>query len=775
MRSTSLSAGRRRRDRTSSTSDGIRTALGWRARGTIFALGLIGHFAFGAIGEAMVPPRLLFIAANAFPLAWWDPGRGRARGRRAITFVLFAILLAGYAVVDAAVFEEDGAAIMAHFLWGMAACAFVLPIVTAEALGTALTVALAHLAMIATFRGVAREFTFGSLAMLPVLCYGLLLHAQLRTLGEIDEEWHAAARRWALPTMARGLIDWARDGALAFRSVVSLLAISLVLFFVTPRPTFPFGAGRSPEGAGGRQPVSTGPGAGSHRPAPPGGDAPSRGTVRRVPEPPSSGGTQAGAAEEAFAERIAGMKADRNVLLFWSVAEADLQRCLTGGLAYVPSFKSEEYAGGHWRLPKGGRFAKDAQDGLADGMVRIDPDPSDPSRVPLVQDCRMAPNGTRLLYAAGRPLSVDLPEVWVDNLGRVRLAATPTGWTNYRVRSLLPDPPGRGPRSPDPAESANNLLLPDGLTNLKEFARAADDDGLSRRDRIARLTAAIQRVATYSREEPKAAIIGDPTEYFLFTGHRGSCTQFASALALCLRAVGIEARFSAGVAGVTGLRKGGAFVFRGANAHAWVEAFVSGDGWTIVDPTPKEGRPTSSGAGAAEEPDEPTAPPRDVSRMMEEYGWREGVGWKATWDAIVAWLGRLWPVLWRVLLGLGIAAAVGVVYLRARRRGWTGLLEQDEFVPAGAPAPTRRVPFYEEFERLARRIGYRRDSPDTPMEFAGRIETAHPSVAARGIAERLYAVRFGGVKLAAGDLAAVKQALLALRGIKRRQGAGDRG
>lgn len=761
MRTASLTSERRRRGGFSPTSEGIRSALGWRARGTILALGLIAHFAFGAIGEAMVPARLLFIATNAFPLAWWDPGRGRARGRRAITLTLFALLLGGYAIVDHAIFEEEGAAIMAHFLWGMAACALVLPTITAEALGTALTVALAHLAMVATFRGVAREFMLGAFVSLPVLCYGLVLHSQLRMLGEIEEEWHAAARRWAFPTMARSLVDWVRDGALTLRSVVGLLSISIVLFFVTPRLTLPFGP--HPQTA---PPSTTGvpppPTPSPRPPSPPPDSGPDRPT-------PTGTEVHAGTSEEAFPERIAGMKGDRNVILVWGVADADVPRTLTNGLAYVTSFTSEEYSGGHWRLPKGGRAVKDAQDGMADGKIVIEPDPPAPSTPPLSQTCKMSQNGTRLLFAGGRPISIELSEVWVDSLGRVRLPLPPTGWTSYKVRTVLPDPPGKGPRTLDPAVSANTLALPEGLVNLREFAKATDDDDRPRSERVTRMIAAIQRVATYTREEDKTPVIGDPTEYFLFARRSGSCTQFASALALCLRAIGVEARFSAGAAGDTAIRKNGTFVFRGANAHAWVEVFQPGTGWTIVDPTPKDGRPTTSTTpAAAQKPEEAPEPPRDVGKMVEEYGWKEGVGWKATWDAIVAWLKQAWPVLWRVLLGLGLCAVAVVAFLKVRRRGWTGILEQEEFVPSGGPAVARRVPFYEEFERLARRAGYRRDPPVTPMAFARRVEQAFPHVAARGLAERLYAVRFGGVKLATADLSAVRDVLAALRGVKRR-------
>jgi hypothetical protein len=41
----------------------------------------------------------------------------------------------------------------------------------------------------------------------------------------------------------------------------------------------------------------------------------------------------------------------------------------------------------------------------------------------------------------------------------------------------------------------------------------------------------------------------------------------------------------------------GYYIVRGNNAHAWVEAYLAGEGWRIFDPTPPAGRPAAEGQG----------------------------------------------------------------------------------------------------------------------------------------------------------------------------------
>lgn len=79
----------------------------------------------------------------------------------------------------------------------------------------------------------------------------------------------------------------------------------------------------------------------------------------------------------------------------------------------------------------------------------------------------------------------------------------------------------------------------------------------------------------------------NPIEDFLFVKHRGSCGSFASAMALMLRLHGIPSRIVAGYYKGEWNEHAGQVLIRERDAHAWVEAYVNGEGWVPFDPTPR--------------------------------------------------------------------------------------------------------------------------------------------------------------------------------------------
>ena len=77
-----------------------------------------------------------------------------------------------------------------------------------------------------------------------------------------------------------------------------------------------------------------------------------------------------------------------------------------------------------------------------------------------------------------------------------------------------------------------------------------------------------------------------PLEDFLFKYQRGNCEYFASALAVMLRMAGIPARLVGGYKGGYYNPAGGYYLVLENNAHVWVEAYLAGQGWKRLDPTP---------------------------------------------------------------------------------------------------------------------------------------------------------------------------------------------
>lgn len=77
----------------------------------------------------------------------------------------------------------------------------------------------------------------------------------------------------------------------------------------------------------------------------------------------------------------------------------------------------------------------------------------------------------------------------------------------------------------------------------------------------------------------------DPVDAFLFASRRGFCEHYASAFTLLMRAAGLPARVVGGYQGGEMNPLDGYLVVRQADAHAWSEVWLAGEGWVRVDPT----------------------------------------------------------------------------------------------------------------------------------------------------------------------------------------------
>jgi transglutaminase-like putative cysteine protease len=78
----------------------------------------------------------------------------------------------------------------------------------------------------------------------------------------------------------------------------------------------------------------------------------------------------------------------------------------------------------------------------------------------------------------------------------------------------------------------------------------------------------------------------DGVEYFLYVTERGVCTEFASAMAVMLRASGVPARIATGYFRGELDEETGYYAIRGRNYHAWVEVYFPQYGWIEFEATP---------------------------------------------------------------------------------------------------------------------------------------------------------------------------------------------
>lgn len=161
---------------------------------------------------------------------------------------------------------------------------------------------------------------------------------------------------------------------------------------------------------------------------------------------------------------------------------------------------------------------------------------------------------------------------------------------------------------------------------------------------------------------------------FLFRSRRGYCEQFAGAMAILAREVGIPTRMAVGF--TPGAKVGDAWEVTARDLHTWPELWLDGYGWVAFEPTPSRGvpnaqvDPTTDPSGAetpvdgGEETIEPTSESSEsaeatptVEASPTDGGGIGGVGGWLGWVVVVALAG---------LLATGLF--VGPRALRARRR-----------------------------------------------------------------------------------------------------------
>lgn len=137
----------------------------------------------------------------------------------------------------------------------------------------------------------------------------------------------------------------------------------------------------------------------------------------------------------------------------------------------------------------------------------------------------------------------------------------------------------------NPLQRRINLHLPDGF-DPRSRAFAAE-----LRQQHSRDADLLQALLGHFNREPFHYTLRPPTlgrhsnDEFLFDSQRGFCAHYAGAMTFVLRAAGIPARVVAGYQGGEINPRSNYVLVHQFDAHAWVEAWLPGQGWVSADPT----------------------------------------------------------------------------------------------------------------------------------------------------------------------------------------------
>lgn len=192
----------------------------------------------------------------------------------------------------------------------------------------------------------------------------------------------------------------------------------------------------------------------------------------------------------------------------------------------------------------------------------------------------LEPGSKRWLFALDLPVYVPANARLLADF-QVLASQQEKSGTSYRLISALRYDTGEL----DPNEESLGTKLPDNVTPRMH----ALVDGW--RQGAANPGDVVRRALDFFREEPfhytllPPKLGANPADEFLFETRRGFCEHYASSFALLMRVAGIPARIVLGYLGGEYNGLGDYLLVRQSDAHAWVEVWLEGKGWTRVDPT----------------------------------------------------------------------------------------------------------------------------------------------------------------------------------------------
>ncbi|HEY1917669.1 MAG TPA: DUF3488 and transglutaminase-like domain-containing protein [Streptosporangiaceae bacterium] len=160
---------------------------------------------------------------------------------------------------------------------------------------------------------------------------------------------------------------------------------------------------------------------------------------------------------------------------------------------------------------------------------------------------------------------------------------------SYSVTSLDIDPTAAqfDAARTEPAGMGNYLKVPSSFASLASLARTISGTARTPYQAAVNLQSWFTESGgfRYSLNVTTPDTTADALRYFLLTGKRGYCQQFAFAMATLARLLGIPSRVAVGYTAGTPQGQGN-YVVKTSDAHAWPELYFSGLGWIPWEPTP---------------------------------------------------------------------------------------------------------------------------------------------------------------------------------------------
>jgi hypothetical protein len=362
--------------------------------------------------------------------------------------------------------------------------------------------------------------------------------------------------------------------------------------------------------------------------------------------------------------------------------------------------------------------------------------------------------GYTWLPAAYEPSTLEQADdsvTWFAGSQTMTVAEPPNEGATYTIQSVYPTPTALqlattsvGSASQYPDETKLPGAIPREITDLAERWTRNDRSAF---DRVMSIQRHLTDPAVYSYDQTvRYPSTMQGLADFLTKRQSGFCQQFASAMAVMLRSLGIPARVAMGY-GAGNLVGDNTWGVMTTDLHAWVEVPFQGYGWLPFEPTPGKSNPvmttymtsSSSSDGCRESTGncstggttgnhkgsgkDPTVQGREGAagnfnnRPISPGTASSAPGRRVPSGEVLSWL---------VVAGVLVLAGIPFVrWFRRRRKLHNAAREPRALILAT----------YDVFSERAADLGFGRGPGETPFEYRRRVEAA--DVLVDGHLERL--------------------------------------
>lgn len=235
--------------------------------------------------------------------------------------------------------------------------------------------------------------------------------------------------------------------------------------------------------------------------------------------------------------------------------------------------------------------------GLSPASGLLWPDAAEEAEEPAIVDVRvLALEGDRLpLPAEPREISAD--GVWLYDSARDEVVGSNTSvrGLDYQLaispRELSADNLQADAAGNPPGGAAQFLQVPETqhVADIRALAQQVAADAGTTYDQAVALQSYLRSSQNFAYDTELAAPQTEDAVWDFLTSGRGYCVQFATAMTLMARMIGIPARMAIGfLPGTPDQERPDTYVVSARQAHAWPELYFAGAGWVRFEPTPAE-------------------------------------------------------------------------------------------------------------------------------------------------------------------------------------------